>query len=110
MTKPRSKIVAYVFIGAVVAFLGIDLIAGFACPDMWAFDAAAAVCRRNGWQPGTWSSGQSKISAGLIGKIATIEFIPNDQSRCKTIRITLRKPINLMPWKVMDYTEVPSQP
>ena len=110
MVKSKTKIVAYVIIGAVVALLAIDLIAGFACPDMWAFDAAAAACRQNGWQPGTWSSGQSKISAGLIGKIATIEFKPNDQSRCKTIRITLRKPLNLLPWKVMDYAEVPSQP
>jgi hypothetical protein len=97
MVKSKTKLFSYLVIGAVVAFFAIDLIAGFVCPDMWAFDAAAAVCRQNGWQPGTWSSGQSEISAGLIGKIATIEFKPNDPSRCKMIRVTLHKPINLLP-------------
>jgi hypothetical protein len=105
MVKSKTKLFSYVIIGAVVAFLAIDLIAGFVCPDMWAFDAAAAVCRQNGWQPGTWSSGQSNISGGLIGKTAAIAFVPNDQSRCKTIHITLRKPLNLLPWKLTAYAE-----
>jgi hypothetical protein len=90
---------------AVVVFLVIDLIAGWIGPDLWAFDAAAVVCRQNGWQPGDYTAGESSITGGLIGKIATIEFKPRDPSRCKTIRVVLHKPINFFPWKVMEYSE-----
>lgn len=110
MSKSKTKLFSYLIIAAVVVFFAIDLVAGLACPDMWAFDAAAAACRQNGWQPGTWSSGQSNISGGLIGKTATLVLVPNDQSRCKTIHITLRKPLNLLPWKLMAYTEESNQP
>ncbi|NLH15734.1 MAG: hypothetical protein GX455_04050 [Phycisphaerae bacterium] len=109
MLKSRSKTFAYVILVIVVLFLAIDLIAGFVYPDLWAFDAATSVCRKNGWQPGDFLSGQSSISGGLIGKIVTLEFIPRDQIRCKRIRIILQRPLNLVPWKLMEYSEEHNQ-
>lgn len=110
MLKSRSKTIAYVILGIVVLFFAIDLIAGFVFPDLWAFDAATTVLRQNGWQPGDFLSGESSISGGLIGKIVTLEFIPRDQTRCKRIRIILQRPMNLFPWKLMEYSEEHSQP
>lgn len=109
MLKSRSKTFVYVILGIVILFLAIDLIAGFVCPDLWAFDAATAVCSKNGWQPGDFLSSQSSISGGLIGKIVTLEFIPRDQTRCKRIRIILQRPLNLVPWKLMEYSEEHNQ-
>lgn len=109
MVKSKSKRLLRIIVAIVILFLAIDLIAGIVCPDLWAFDAATAVCSKNGWQPGDFLSGESSVSGGLIGKIVTLEFIPRDQIRCKRIRIILQRPLNLLPWKLMEYSEEHNQ-
>ncbi len=105
MIKSKSKRLLRIIAAIVILFLTIDLTAGIVSPDLCAFDSAAAICRQNGWQLSDFSSTESNISGGLVGKIVTLEFIPRDQTRCKRIRIILQRPLNLLPWKLMEYTE-----
>ena len=95
-------------LGAVVAlFLVIDLIAGLVASDQWAVGAALAACRERGWQDGDLVLSRSELSTRLLGKTATIDFKENKGRPPKTVRVTLRKPINLLAWRVVDFQQQP---
>jgi hypothetical protein len=110
MLKPSSKKIAYAILTAVIVFFAIDLTAGMVLSNQWAFEAAEKVCSQHGWKPGDFSAADLKISGGFVDKIATLEYQPRDQVRCKTVRIVFQKSINLSPWTLTEYTEVPAQP
>lgn len=50
---------------------------------------------------------KSEVSGWLLGHTAKIEMKTKDRNQPKTIRVTLRKPINLLEWHVVDYNEEP---
>jgi len=50
---------------------------------------------------------KSEVSALLLGRTARIELKTKARNPPKTIRVTLRKPINLMAWRVAEYHEEP---
>jgi hypothetical protein len=83
----------------------VNLIAGIVSPDQWAIDAASVRCREQGWQKVDVASARSAVSGGLFGKTATIELESRDQDQPRTIRVTLRKPLNFVGWQVVDYQE-----
>lgn len=85
----------------------VNVIAGIMSPDEWAIDAALAKCQEQGWQNLDLGSARSKVSGGLLGKTATIEFGSRDKNQPKTIRVRLRKPVNFLGWLVVDYQEIP---
>jgi hypothetical protein len=44
-----------------------------------------------------------------LGKTAEIELTTTGKNQPKIIRVTLRKPINLLAWQVIAYNEVSHQ-
>src|SRR6266536_6053291 len=98
----RISIILAVCLGLLLL---INLIAGIASPDQWAFDAALAKCEEKGWQNLDLVIAQSKVSGGLFGKTAVVEFESRDKNQPKKIRVTLRKPVNFVGWQVVDYQE-----
>jgi hypothetical protein len=89
-------------------FLLINLIAGVAASDQWAMDAALTECQKQGWQGADLGMARSDISGGLFGKTAVVQFVSKDRNR--NVRVTLRKPINLISWQVVDYEENANPP
>jgi hypothetical protein len=85
--------------------LAINFIAGITAPDKLAVDAAIAKCQTEGWPAADIHLSGSQISGNGIGKTAVLTLNANDRNRSRTIHVTLRKPINLMRWRVADYRE-----
>jgi hypothetical protein len=88
-------------------FLAIDLIAGLASPDPLAVNAALSICKERGWHDGDLAMRHSEVR-GLLGKTAAIELQTKDHR--KAIHLTLRKPINLLGWQVVEYREDVNEP
>lgn len=103
--KSKTRVPLLLGTSCLGAFLAINIIAGVASLDPWGLNAAIAACRERGWQDGTWAMSQSNSSSWLVGKAATIELKPKDARQQKTIHVSLRKPMNLMGWQFVDYTE-----
>jgi hypothetical protein len=88
-----------------VLLLLVNFLAGTLSPDQWAFDAAMAKCREQGWQKLDLAGVRSVVSRGLFGTTATIEIESRDKDQPKKIRVALRKPVNFVAWQVVDYQE-----
>jgi hypothetical protein len=89
-----------------VLLVAADLVAGRMSPDQMAFDAAWAKCRAEGLQDEDKVAIRSSVSNYyFVGKTATVEIDVKDEDKdkTKTIRVTLRKPVNFLPWQVVDY-------
>ena len=98
-------VVAGICLGLLVV---IDFIAGVASPDRLALDAAMAKCRAEGLPDVEMKS--IHVSVGFIGSTAIVELRTMDKARPETIRVTLRKPVNVLAWQVADYQEGPHEP
>jgi hypothetical protein len=109
MAKSKKRLASIILGVCLGLFLVIDFITGVFSPDQWAFSAALATCRENGWRDGDLVGIKSDISGWLLGKTARIELKTKDQNQPKTIHLTLRKPINLLGWHVVDYKEEPPE-
>ena len=90
-------------------FLVIDLVAGALSQDRLAYDAAKICCREKGWQDSELALSKSSVSAWMLGQTATVELTTKDRGQPKTIRVRLRKPINLLGWQVLEYHEEPTE-
>ena len=85
-------------------FLAVNFIVGIVSPDQWAFDAAQTeLDRRGADNDQLFLDATSNVSSGFLGSTAVVTFEAKDTN--KTIRVTLRKRINLFGWQVIDYDE-----
>ena len=101
MAKSKIKFIALLCLGL---FVVIDVIAGNV-GDTLGTDAATVICRERGWHDGELSLIKSNVSGWFLGKSTAVELTTTNRNPPKTIHITLRKPINLLDWRVVDYTE-----
>ena len=86
-------------------FLVIDLVAGALSQDKLAYDTAKTYCREKGWQDSDLALSKSNVSGWLLGQTATVELTTKNRGQPKTIRVRLRRPINLLEWQVLEYHE-----
>jgi hypothetical protein len=97
------------FLTVLAVCLGVlllaNLVAGLMSPDQWAGEAALARCREGGRQDLKPEAIRSTVSTNFFGKTATVEIDVKDKGRLKTVRVTLRKPVNFLGWQVVDYQE-----
>ena len=89
----------------VLLLLGGNYLAGVLSPESTALDAALAECRAKGWQNNELAQTGLQISTSALGSAATIVLKPKDREHPNTIRVQLRKRINLMSWQVVGYEE-----
>ena len=106
---PMKRLFTLLGVGLGLCLL-INLIAGVAASDQWAVDTASAECQKQGWQDADLVMARSNISGGLFGKTAVVELESKDRNEPKHIRVTLRKPLNLVGWRTVDYQESADQP
>lgn len=108
MAQSKTKLFSITLGVCLGLFLVIDFIAGAVSSDLLAINAASAICREKGWQDGDLAPRNSEVFGWLLGKTAHIEMTTKNRNPPKTIRVTLRKTINLLEWHVVDYNEEPN--
>lgn len=101
---------ALLFLGVCLGlFLLINYGVGVFSPDQLALDAAFSACREKGWQDGDLGVTKSNVDAWPLGKTADIELSSKNRNDPKTIRMSLRKPLNMLGWQVVAYKETPRE-
>jgi hypothetical protein len=101
----RTKLILSVVVGCFLLLLAVNYMAGELSPTSTALDAALAECRVKGWQENDLAQSGYQVSNSILGSSATITLTPKDLNRPKTVRVQLRKRINLLGWEVVDYKE-----
>jgi hypothetical protein len=99
--KPILGVVA----AGLLLLLGVNYIAGensFGQPPL---GAALAECREKGWQDHDLGLSSSEVSSSCLGSTASIVLKSKDPNQPKTVRVQLRRWINLLGWDVVDYKE-----
>jgi len=107
MASSRRRLISAILGVFLGLFFVADLVAGALSSDELALNAALATCREKGWREGALAVSKSEISGLVLGKTARIELKTKDAKHPKTIHVTLRKPINLLAWRVIEYNEAP---
>ena len=104
MQRSRIQIIASIGFVCLLLLLGINDMAGeIGVPPDAARDAALAECRAKGWQDGDLAQTGFKATMNVLGSTASIVLKSRDPRRPATVRIQLRKQLNLMRWEVVDY-------
>jgi hypothetical protein len=91
----------------VVLAFAVNLVAGLVSPDEWAVEAATAACRERGLQLDTVNASQSKVQGNLLGRTAEVHLKGKQQERPASVRVTLRKALNILGWQVVAVQEEP---
>jgi hypothetical protein len=84
-----------------VAFILFDEISGGKA-DYLGLDAANAVCKQKGWT--MFTSTHSTVSGWPLWRTATVE-LKTAGNPPRMIRVELRKSLNLLGWRAVDYKE-----
>ncbi len=102
MSKSKKKRAGVVVAATLGLFVEINVII-----SDWddTFGTALVACHTRGWRNGELALSRSNISQWVVGQSAVFEFTTTNRTPAKTIRVILRKPINLMDWRVVDYEE-----
>lgn len=105
MKRSKIKLILNVVGGCLLLLLAVNYMAGELTATSTALGAALAECRVKGWQANDLAQSGYQVSNSILGSTATITLKPKDPNRPKTVRVQLRKRINLLGWEIVDYKE-----
>ena len=106
MKSSKVKLTLGVTGAGLLVLLAVNYIAGNFSPRNAAVDAALAECRGKGWRDDDLGLSGSQVSNNYgLGSTAEVTLKSKDLRRPKTIRVQLRRWVNLLGWEVVDYKE-----
>ena len=106
MQSYKTRLILSLGGGCLLLLLVVNYITGQFSPRNAYVDAALAACRGKGWQDNDLGLTNSEASNNYgLGSSASVSLKSNDPNRPKTVRVQLRKWINLLGWDVVDYKE-----
>ena len=96
--------ISVVFVG----FLLLDGAVGLLGRDNMGVYTAMEQYRVHGWKDSDLMLSNSTVTGMPFWTSAVLEFKTNQPANLKTVRVHLRKHINLLGWYVVEYKEVPT--
>jgi hypothetical protein len=91
-----------------VVFIVVDVVIGARSPDQWAGETALDRIREEGHAATDLTGLRSEIRGSLFGRTAEVTAELKKGDERKTVRVTMRKYLNVLGWKVVDYREEPA--
>jgi hypothetical protein len=106
MKSSKIKLILGLLGAGSLLLLAVNFIAGEFSPRNAPVDAALAECQGKGWQADDLGLYNSQVWNNYgLGSTASVALKSKDPNRPKTVRVQLRRWINLPNWDVVDYKE-----